>query len=120
MLEVLKLVRNARYISDEDVKAFVNNVQLEERFMKQAHLTKRMNVQELLEQHELFRQQQTYTFITRRREMQNAPAIKKVLEVGTLTVKVDGALTVPYGLNKAVEHVFYFCAQKSCFTKVPI
>ena len=29
--------------------------------------------------------------------MQNAPAIKKVLEVEILTVRVDGALTVPYG-----------------------
>ena len=52
--------------------------------------------------------------------MQNAPAIKKVLEVEILTVRVDGALTVPYGQNKAVEQVFYSCAQKSCFTNVPI
>ena len=95
MLEVLKMVRKVQHIGDEDVKAFLNNVQLEERFMKQAPLTKRINVRELLEQHELFRQQQTYTFITRRREMQNAPAVKKVLEAGTLTVRVDGALTVP-------------------------
>ena len=45
---------------------------------------------------------------------------KNFLQVATLTVSVDGALTVPYGQNKAVEQIFYFCAQKSCFTKVPI
>ena len=63
------MVRNARHIGDEDVKAFLNNVQLEERFMKQTPLTKSINVRELLEQHELFRQQQTYT-------LQNAPGVK--------------------------------------------
>ena len=31
-----EVVRNARHIGDKDVKAFLNNVQLEERFMKQA------------------------------------------------------------------------------------
>ena len=40
LLFMLKLdeevVRNARHIGDKDVKAFLNNVQLEERFMKQA------------------------------------------------------------------------------------
>ena len=64
VLFVLKLdeevVRNARHISDEDVKAFLNNVQLEERLMKQAPFTKRINVRELLKQHELFGQQQKY------------------------------------------------------------
>ena len=52
--------------------------------------------------------------------MSNVPDVKTVLEVEILTVRVDGALTVPYGQNKAVEQVFYLCAQKSCFTKVPI
>ena len=55
-----EVVRNARHISEEDVNAFLNNVQLEERFMKQAPLTKRINVRELLKQHELFGQQQKY------------------------------------------------------------
>ena len=56
--------------------------------------------------------------ITRRRE--KCTACKNVLKVGTLTVRVDGALTVLYGQNKAAEQVFHFCAQKNCFTKVPI
>ena len=124
VLFVLKLdeevVRNARQIGDEDVKAFLNNVQLEERFMNQAPLTKRINVRELLEQHELFGQQQTYTLHHKAKRNSKSAGCKKVLEVGTLTVRVDGALTVPYGQNKAVEQVFYLCAQKSCFTKVPI
>ena len=42
------------------------------------------------------------------------------MEVGTLTVRADGALTVSGGENKAVEQIFYFCTQKSCFIKVPI
>ena len=124
VLFVLKLdeevVRNARHIGDEDVKAFLKNVQLEERFMKQAPLTKRINVRELLEQHELFGQQQTCTLHHKAKGNAKCTSCKKVLEVGTLTVRVDGALTVPYGQNKAVEQVFYFCAQNSCFTKVPI
>ena len=124
VLFVLKLdeevVRNARHIGDEDVKAFLKNVQLEERFMKQAPLTKRINVRELLEQHELFGQQQTCTLHHKAKGNAKCTGCKKVLEVGTLTVRVDGALTVPYGQNKAVEQVFYFCAQNSCFTKVPI
>ena len=53
LLFVLKLdeelVRNSRHIGDEDVKAFLNNVQIEEKFMKQAPLTKRINVRERLE-----------------------------------------------------------------------
>ena len=36
-----KVVRNARHIGDKDVKAFLNNVQLEERFMKQPPLYKK-------------------------------------------------------------------------------
>ena len=48
LLSVLKLdeeaVRNAWHIGDEDVKAFLSNVQLEERFMKQAPLTKRIRL----------------------------------------------------------------------------
>ena len=115
-----KVVRNARHIGDEDVKAFFNNVQLEERFMKQAPLTKRINVRELLEQHELFGQQQTYTLHHKVKRNAKCTGCKNVLQVATLTVRVDGALTVPYGRNKAVKQIFYFCEQKSCFTKVPI
>ena len=69
LLFVLKLnkevARNARNIGDEDVKAFLNNVQLEESFMKQAPLTKRINVQELLQQHELFEHNKHIRCITR-------------------------------------------------------
>ena len=61
LLFVLKLdegvVYNAWNNCDEDAKAFLNNAQLERRFMKQAPLTKRINLRELLEQHELFGQQ---------------------------------------------------------------
>ena len=124
VLFVLKLdeevVRNARHIGDEDVKAFLKNVQLEERFMKQAPLTKRINVRELLEQHELFGQQQTCTLHHKAKGNAKCTGCKKVLEVGTLTVRVDGALTVPYGQRKAFKQVFYFSAQKKCLTKVPI
>ena len=113
------MVRNARHIGDEDVKAFLNNVQLEERFMKQTPLTKSINVRELLEQHELFRQQQTYTLHHKAKRNAKCTGCKNVAEVGTVTVRADDALTVPYGQNKAVEQIFYFCAQKSCFIKVP-
>ena len=90
-----EVVRNARHIGDEDVKPFLNNVQLDERFMKQAPLTKRINVRELLEKHDLFGQQQTYTLHHKAKRNAKCTGRKKVLEVGTLTVRVDGALTVP-------------------------
>ena len=98
------MVQNAQHIGDEDVKAFLNKVQLEERFMKQAPLTKRINV------HEIFGQQQTYTLHLNAKRNAKCTSCKEVLEVGTLTVRVDGTLTVPYGHNKAVEQVFYFPA----------
>ena len=124
LLFVLKVdeevVRNARHISDEDAKPFLNNVQLDERFMKQAPLTKKINVRELLEQHELFGQQQIYTLHHKAKRNAKCTGCKKGLEVGTLTVRVDGALTVPYGQRKAFKQVFYFSAQKKCLTKVPI
>ena len=88
---------NARHIGDEGVKAFLNNFQFEERFMKQATLTKRINVLELLEQHEFFGQQQTYTLHQKAKRNAKCTSYKKVLEVEILTVRVDGALTVPYG-----------------------
>ena len=123
LLFVLKVIeeviRNARHIGDEDAKPFLNNVQLDEMFMKQAPLTKRINVRELLEQHELFGQQQTYTLHHKAKRNSKSAGCKKVLEVGTLTVRVDGALTVPYRQRKPFKQVFYFSAQKKCFTKVP-
>ena len=106
--------QNAQHIGEEDVKTFLNNVQLEERFMKQAPLTKRINV------HEILGQQQTYILHHNAKRNAKCTSCKEVLEVGTLTVRVDGALTVPYGHNKAVELVFYFHAQKNCFMIVPI
>ena len=124
LLFVLKVdeevVRNARHISDEDAKPFLNNVQLDERFMKQAPLTKKINVRELLEQHELFGQQQIYTLHHKAKRNAKCTGCKKGLEVRTLTVRVDGALTVPYGQRKAFKQVFCFSAQKKCLTKVPI
>ena len=108
-----KVVPNARHIGDEDVNAFLNNVQLEERFMNQAPLTKRINVRELLEQHELFGQQQTYTLHPKAKRNAKCTGCKIVLEVGTLTVRVDSALTVPYGQNKAVKQIFLFLSTKS-------
>ena len=42
-----------------------------------------------------------------------------ILEIGKLSVKVNVALTVPYGKTNAVEQVFYFCANKQCFNKAP-
>ena len=123
LLFVLKVIeeviRNARHNGDEDAKPFLNNVQLDEMFMKQAPLTKRINVRELLEQHELFGQQQTYTLHHKAKRNSKSAGCKKVLEVGTLTVRVDGALTVPYGQRKPFKQVLYFSAQKKCFTKVP-
>ena len=71
------MVRNARHIGDEDLKPFLNNVQLDERFMKQAPFTKRINVWELLEKHDLFGSNKHIPCITRRREMQNAPDVKR-------------------------------------------
>ena len=113
LLFVLKVIeeviRNARHIGDEDAKPFLNNVQLDEMFMKQAPLTKRINVRELLEQHELFGQQQTYTLYHKVKRNAKCTGCKNVLQVATLAVRVDGALTVPYGRNKAVKQIFYFC-----------
>ena len=107
------MVRNARNIGDEDVKAFLYKVQLEERFMKQSPLTKRIHVRELLEQHELFGQQQTYTLHHKVKRNAKCTGFKTFLQVATLTVRVDGALTVPYGQNKAVEQIFYISVHKN-------
>ena len=68
---------NARHIGDEGVKAFLNNFQFEERFMKQAPLTKRINVLELLEQHEFFGQQQTYTLHQKAKRNAKCTSYKK-------------------------------------------
>ena len=113
-------ISNAPHIGDEDVKALLSIVQVEERFMKRTPPSERPDVRKLLGEHELFGQQQTYTLHHKASRSAKCTGCKKILQVGTLAVRVNGALTVPYGKNKAVEQVFYFCAQKHCFTKVPI
>ena len=35
-----------------------------------------------------------------------------------LALKVNGAISVPFGKATAVELVFYFCPKRHCFTKV--
>jgi len=39
--------------------------------------------------------------------------------IGAESVRVDGAVTEPYGTEKAVEQTFYFCPEASCLKKAP-
>ena len=42
-----------------------------------------------------------------------------MIQPGTLCVRVDGALPVPYGKQHVVEQVFYFCPNRQCFAAKP-
>ena len=46
--------------------------------------------------------------------------LQKILQRGTRCIKVDGALTVPYGKDVAMKQLFYFCATRECFTRPPV
>ena len=44
---------------------------------------------------------------------------KKVINVGTECIVIEGALTVPFNTNKAVTQKFYYCLYALCITNRP-
>ena len=44
---------------------------------------------------------------------------KTVIQPGMYCVRVDGALSLPYGKQHVVEQIFYFCPNRQCFDAKP-
>ena len=45
---------------------------------------------------------------------------KAIFQIDDLSIKVDGAVTILYDRNYAVEQSFYFCPQRDCVAKPPV
>ena len=69
----------------------------------------------ILREHELYGKEQISTLSRKSKRSAKCSGCKNVLEVGVLAVKVNGAISVPFGKATA----FYFCPKRHCFTKVP-
>ena len=45
---------------------------------------------------------------------------KKILQIGTRCIKVDGALTVPFAKDYALKQLYYFCPKINYFNTPPV
>ena len=98
----------------------LSKVQVEERFMKRSELIhKKKDFLQILREHELYDKEQIFTLHRKSKRSAKCSWCKNVLKVGVLTVKVIGAISVPFGKTTTVEQVCFFCPKRHCFTKVP-
>ena len=98
----------------------LSKLQVEERFMKRSEsILKKKDFLQILREHELYDKEQICTLHRKSKRSTKCSGCKNILEVAVLAVKVNGAISVPFGKATAVEQVFYFCPKRQCFTKVP-
>ena len=100
---------NARHIGDEDLKSFlVDNI--DKRYTKGDEPVKSSSFKDyakLLREHPSFSNEQLCTLQYKKSRTAKCAGCKTVIQPGTLCVRVDGALSVPYGKQHVVEQVFY-------------
>ena len=82
----------------------------------------RLSLQHTLNNHENVNDEQICTIQLKENRSAKCSGLscKKILQRGTPCIKVDGALTVPYGKEVAMKQLFYFCATRECFTRPPV
>ena len=100
---------NARHIGDEDVKSLlVDNI--DKRYIEADEPVKSSGSKDyakLLREHPSFSNEQLCTLQYKKSRTAKCAGSKTVIKPGTLCVRVDGALSVPYGKQHVVEQVFY-------------
>lgn len=110
-----------QHIGDDDLKYILQTEEVEERFLEPSRNAPKSpkEAQDILLLHELYSIPQRCTLHHKKSRTAKCRGCKKVLIIGDLSVKVDGALTVPYGKSMAVPQIFYMCATRECFGNVP-
>ena len=73
----------------------------------------------MLREHPSFSNEQQYTLQYKKSRTAKSASCKTVIQPKMLCVRVDGALSVPYGKQYVVEQVFYFCPNRPCFAAKP-
>ena len=113
-----------RYLSEDDVKALFQVYELKginESFMcdKTVNNNKR-DLRRILQSHPLFNQPQIVKAIykIKRSATCQGRSCKALLSIGSLCLKVEGTLTVPFNKEVAVEQSFYFCPKKYCLKSI--
>ena len=81
-------------------------------------ISKKGNFLQILRGHEFYDKGEICTLYCKLKRSAKHGGCKNVLEVRMLAVKVNGAISVPFGKTTVVEQVFYFCLKIHCFTKV--
>ena len=114
----------SRHLSDEDLKTLFPNAgdSVDSRyFQESAPAKKRRDFEAILKDHEDFRADQRWLLHMKKSRSAQCTAFpcKKVLPKGTECFSVNGALSVPYNGNKAVQQSFYFCVGKTCIKQHP-
>ena len=101
---------NARHIGDEDVKSLlVDNI--DKNYIKADEPVKSSGSKDyakLLREHPSFSNEQLCILQNR---IAKYAGCKAVIQPGTLCVRVDGALSVPYGKQHVVEQIFFLSKQ---------
>ena len=109
---------NARHIGDEDVKSLlVDNI--DKNYIKADEPVKSSGSKDyakLLREHPSFSNEQLCTLQNR---IAKYAGCKTVTQPGTLCVRVDGALSVPYGKQHVVEQIYFFCPSRQYVTAKP-
>ena len=94
----------------------LSKVQVEERFMKRGELIHKMkDFLQILREHELYDKKQICILHRKSKRSEKCSGCENVLEVGVLTVKVIGVISVPFGKTTAVKQVFYYCPKRQIF-----
>ena len=111
---------NARHIGDEDVKSLlVDNI--DKRYVKADEPVKSSGSKDyakLFREHPSFSNEQLCTLQYKKSRTAKCSDFKTVIHPGTLCLRVDRALSVPYRKQHVVE-VFYFFPNRQCFAAKP-
>ena len=112
---------NARNIGDEDVKSLLAD-NIDKRYIKADKPVRSSGSKDyakLLREHPSSSNEQLCTLQYKKSRTAKCAGCKTVIQPGTLCVRVDGALSVPYRKQHVVEQVFYFCLNGQCFAAKP-
>ena len=110
-----------QHIGDDDLKQILMIKDVDKRFM--ANIAKNdissQTITKAFQSHPLYNKEQICTLHIKKDRCAKCRGCKKVLTIDCLVIKVDGALTVPFGKSVAVPQLFYLCPVRECFKTTP-
>lgn len=117
-------ILNERVFGDEDIKNIFatapRNVPEEYRQEKSNTRYKSTDVKAILTNHPDYQKEQEWVLHRKlSRSAMCRGCHKKVIEKGSICLKVEGAISVPFGKDFAVAQTFYFCTDKQCLLSFP-